>query len=124
MAPHADQHAFANDNPRGTTVAARYEKALGPAAFQRYQKARAAHANGYENFPLFAATVLAGLHAGLPERAMSWVALFVLLLRAVYNELYMRVETRRGSYLRTLSYFVQTGTCLTVLVVAAVQNGA
>ena len=128
LAPHlaaaglvirADAHAFENVNPRSGATTAAYKKLLGPRDFARWERCKAANLNGYESFPLFAAAVLAGLHAGLPARVMDGFGLGVVALRGVYNVLYIRTETSRNSHWRSACWASQAGACLVVLGAAA-----
>ena len=110
-----------NVNPRGVDTIAAYKKLLGPQDFAKWERCKAANAQGYEVFPLVAVSILAGLHAGLPERVMNGTGLGLVLLRWMYNMLYIRTETRKNSYWRTANFFTQMATCLSVLVAAALQ---
>ena len=120
----ADRRVHNNVNPRGADTPAAYRKALGPAAFARWERCKAANINGYECFGLFAASILAGLHAGVSSRALNWLGLLGVLVRAVYNELYMRIDTRKASFWRTGAYYVQILSCMGLLVAAALKVSA
>ena len=120
----ADRRGVNNVNPRGVATPEAYRKLLGPPAFAKWERCKAANINGYECFSLFAASMLGGLYAGISPRAMNWLGLWGVLLRAVYNELYMRTEGKRASFWRTGVYWAQMVSCLGLLCAAAWTHGA
>ena len=71
----------------------------------------------------FAAAILGGLQAGVPKRVVNGLGLWVVAMRAVYNELYLQVESQKYSQWRTVGYYSQDLPCTGVLVVAAFQYG-
>lgn len=102
-----EKKVYDNRNPRVATQEALH-KLLGPADFERYTRARGANSNSHENFPLFAAAVLAGNLAGLGQRTLNAAAVTTILLRVVYSFTYVMVTTRRQALLRSLIYGVTT----------------
>merc|ERR1719215_866 len=65
-------------------------------------KAQAAHMNGMESFPPFAAGVLAALYAGVEPAKISQLASLHLLARLGFNVAYMATTSQAGGFLRTL----------------------
>lgn len=127
-APHAyamnliqstDARLHDNANPHGSAGHADIKKALGPAMYARWERARAAHRNGHESFPLFAASMLAGSLTGV--EGLWIVATAGLGLRAVYNVLYIRTTSQRASLWRTVVWNVQAVTALGTLIRAALK---
>ena len=119
MILRADRRTFNNASPRSRHTLDAYEKLLGPQGFAKWERCKAANTQGYEMFGLVAAAVLSGLHAGLPERRMAIVAWTLVLLRIIFNELYMRIETRKMSYWRSANYFTSLFICLWTFIAAA-----
>lgn len=92
--------------------------------FARYERSEAAHKNNLESFPLFVATVFAGLLAeqsakgtlqkaftsdnGVPTGLMrfvySWFA-----VRIAYNIAYITTTTNKWSFVRSLLYMAGIG---------------
>lgn len=67
-------------------------------------RARGAHINSMEVFPLFAAAVLAGNVAKLPANDMNNMALSFLAARTLYMAVYMGVKNDALAYARTGVY--------------------
>ena len=93
-----DAKALENINSRGAATPAAYKKLLSPKDYAKFERCKAANVNGYEMFSLLVATIFGGMYAKLLDRAMNRIGLWLVLLRGMYNELYMRTETKRGSY--------------------------
>merc|ERR1711879_918420 len=69
-------------------------------------RCQAAHQNGLESFPLFAAGILAALKAGVDKKVMGQVAFFHLVTRVVYNVAYTQFEGQPAGVIRTTSWFL------------------
>ena len=110
--------AYDNLNPRTATPEA-LRKVMGPAEYETFTRAKGAHNNGHENFPLFAAAVLAGNFAGLNPKALNLAAAAVLVQRVLYTIVYIAANTRRQSFIRTFLWFTQTATNFYILAKAA-----
>ena len=119
----ADRKIYDNANPRSPDTVAAYRKALAPRDFRTWERAKAANLQGYEVFPLVAATILIGLHVGVPTPRLDAAGGLLVLLRAAYNELYIRAERRRATYFRSATYFAQLGVCFALLTSAAFRYG-
>jgi uncharacterized MAPEG superfamily protein len=102
----ANAALYDNINPNSSRNADRLSKALGPARYAQGERARAAHRNGFEAFPLFAAAILAAQYA-------AWIAHGLLpgvgpALRAVYDLLYIPPTTLAESVWRAAIFVGST----------------
>lgn len=104
-----------NANPRGETYAQSLKKNLSKEDFGKFERARAAHVNGYENFPLFAAAVICGNMAKLDPGTLNTMTGLFLVLRTVYNVAYVRTTTQQWSILRTGVWASSVLCCLFLL---------
>ena len=52
-----------------------------------FERSKAANAQGYEDFPLFAIASLAGLHAGLSPRSLVGLGWTLVGLRVLFSVL-------------------------------------
>ena len=66
----------------------------------KLKRREAAHVNGLENFPLFAAAMIVGNDAGLESGTLNFCGVGYLACRCVYSWLYITVTKERTSYLR------------------------
>ncbi|KAJ7323608.1 hypothetical protein DFH08DRAFT_787877 [Mycena albidolilacea] len=78
-----------------------------------------AHLNGMENFPLWAAVVLAGNFSGLDNYTLNVVAISYVFGRGLYNYVYINQETRAQSAMRSLVFFSILSLPLYLLISAA-----
>ncbi|KAK2804516.1 hypothetical protein FQN50_006591 [Emmonsiellopsis sp. PD_5] len=69
--------------------------------FDKLARARGAHLNALESFPLFAAAMIAGNVAKLPASDLNLIAAEYVGARVLYTALYMGVKSEAASYLRT-----------------------
>ena len=104
-----------NANPRGETHAQSIKKNLSKEDFGKFERARAAHFNGYENFPLFAVAVICGNMAKLDPSTLNTMTGLFLVLRTVYNVAYIQTTTQRWSVLRTGVWSASVLCCLFLL---------
>lgn len=106
---------FDNVNPRGASFSETCKKSLDKATLGRFERAKAAHANALENFPLFASAVICANMAGLEKGMMNLTCGAFLGLRIAYTFLYIGVESRKFSFVRTLVWMTSVGCCMTLL---------
>ena len=90
--------------------------------FARYERAKAAHTNGLESFPLFIAAILAGTVVGLSDSEMNLVAALILGSRMAYNWLYISVEGGALHWARTGVWLGHLLICWWVLVQAGLKS--
>ncbi|KAF2152313.1 hypothetical protein K461DRAFT_144825 [Myriangium duriaei CBS 260.36] len=121
---------FDNRNPRSSTYIDALRKRLSPSDFARYERAEAAHRNGFENLPLYAAAVFAGLLAdgvgkgGLVtgnatgESLRKFIYSF-FAVRATYNLVYIATADNKKTWIRSALYFLGVGLCIGEFVRAA-----
>ncbi|EOD45996.1 Membrane-associated eicosanoid glutathione metabolism protein [Neofusicoccum parvum] len=67
LVKRANNNRFDNANSKGSAFQASLKTAVPAATLARYERAEAAHRNGMENLPFFAAAVLAAKWAGVEE---------------------------------------------------------
>lgn len=68
-------------------------------------RAQAAHENGLETFPLFAAGVIGSIACGVPPDVCSKMATAYVLIRAVYSFIYIFLNTNDAmGALRSLAF--------------------
>ena len=90
-------NSYNNENPR-----AQLSKLL--STDSSFSRMHAAHLNGLEQFPFFAAAILSGVHAGISAKRLSKIATLWLILRFAYIPMYL-VQNKRTSGLRSLIFF-------------------
>lgn len=109
---------YNNANPTAPSNQESFRKRATAATYSRWERARAAHSNGYENFPLLVAAVVLGNMAKLDAGTMNRAIGAHLVLRAAYIVAYINIESQRWSQLRSMIWNVATGVCLWVVVKA------
>lgn len=95
------------DNARPRDVAERYEG--------RARRAYAAHQNGFEAFPLFAAAVLAAELKGAPRIGLDALAVAFILARIVYIACYVGDRATLRSISWTAGFLSVIAIFLTIL---------
>ncbi|CAF9928301.1 MAG: hypothetical protein HETSPECPRED_006798 [Heterodermia speciosa] len=83
--------------------------------YDRYQRAEAAHTNGFENLPLIAAAIICGNMARLDPSTLNTVAGVFLTLRTAYIIAYIRTTTQNWSLLRSGIWMSSVGCCFYLL---------
>ena len=73
---------------------------LPPSEAAKLKRREAAHVNGLENFPLFAAAMIVGNDAGLDSGTLNLCGVGYLVCRGVYSWLYVTVTKEKTSYAR------------------------
>jgi uncharacterized MAPEG superfamily protein len=108
-----------NANAQGSAWRQALSAKLPAATLARFERAESAHRNGLENLPLFAAAVLAANGAGVQRATVDAHAAAWLVLRAVYNLLYVNIEGNRASFARTGVWVAGLGICASLFWKAA-----
>ena len=90
-----------NVNPKGATYGENLRKRLTPDAYGRWERARACHNNCMENMPMFATAIIMGNMARLSVRSLNTAAGAFLAFRFAYLLLYINVNSKSLSFLRT-----------------------
>ena len=67
-------------------------------------RAQSAHLNALENYPLYAAAVLAALHAGAPAAPLGVACSAYLALRVLYTGLFLAGSSLPIAYTRSLTW--------------------
>jgi uncharacterized MAPEG superfamily protein len=81
-----------NRNPRSTTMKAKLKERLDSETYDFYERLEACHANGMENLPLFATTIVLGNLAGLKKEGfggLNGFAASFLAVRLAYTAFYV-----------------------------------
>ena len=104
-----------NANPKSTAVREKFQKRVSAPTYERWERARAAHHNGIENFPLLIAAVILGNMAKLDAGMMNWTFASFLLLRAIYIVAYIQITDRRLSFFRSFVFNISTFQCLWIM---------
>ncbi|KAG9236108.1 hypothetical protein BJ875DRAFT_457433 [Amylocarpus encephaloides] len=125
MAPHsyavaimskANNGKWDNSNPRSSTWDNKLRTATPAEAYGRYERAEAAHKNGFENLPLFVGAILAGNLAGLSSVDLNRFTGAYLAMRALYTLVYVNVTRNSTSFFRTAIWLASTMGCMAVYV--------
>mmetsp|Transcript_15680 Transcript_15680/g.37224 ORF Transcript_15680/g.37224 Transcript_15680/m.37224 type:complete len:168 (-) Transcript_15680:141-644(-) len=104
-----------NENPR----AQKEEMTKHPVYGEAIVRAEAAHQNGLESFPVFAAGILGATMMGVDKATVGKLASFHLLCRAAFNVLYMGFNTPGPSNGRTLAWFLSLLSSCQLIALAA-----
>ncbi|KAL8988258.1 MAG: hypothetical protein Q9177_002642 [Variospora cf. flavescens] len=109
---------FDNVNPKSSATLERFRKRASAATFTRWERANAAHHNGYENLPLLVAAVVLGNMARLDAATMNWTFGTFLALRAVFIYAYINTESQKWSALRSVVFIITLLQCLWIIMMA------
>ncbi|SCV72904.1 BQ2448_7 [Microbotryum intermedium] len=109
---------WSNASPRGNLDAA---SAKLPADKLAKFK-RAAHTNGLENLSLFVGAILAANWASVPTEKLNQIAVLYVVLRLIYNPVYIFGTTKIVSLIRSTIWFGAQGSSLYLLKLAADQT--
>ena len=115
---NANNQHWDSANPRSTAWNDTVKKAVPASTFARYERAKAAHANGMENFPLLIGAIILGNVAKLPSSTLNTVAAAFLAMRLAYTYAYINTETIPGSFVRTGIWFASTASLMYLVVMA------
>src|SRR5262249_55793585 len=127
LAPHAysisliqsvSSKTWDNRNPRGSTQSQALQKSVPAHIYTKFERARACHANGLENMPLFVAAVILGNFAALESAELNMACGVYLGLRALYTVAYIVIERKRYSFFRTAVWTAGMIDCMWVVVKA------
>ncbi|KAG7570976.1 hypothetical protein FFLO_01070 [Filobasidium floriforme] len=93
---------FDNEKPRAQT---NFKVTDDSIYREKINRLAAIHTNGMENFPLFAAAVLAANFARLPTRLLNTFSLSYLASRILFSFIYYSQSSTSASVARSVSYF-------------------
>ncbi|KAJ3017171.1 hypothetical protein HKX48_003685 [Thoreauomyces humboldtii] len=110
-----------NVNPRKQLEAARGR--MTASSYDRAKRAEAAHANGMETFPVYAAALILGNLAHLPVDTLNTYAAIFLGTRFLYNFVYVMNTTRPVAALRSLLWGAGVGSAISLMFQAASATG-
>jgi uncharacterized MAPEG superfamily protein len=111
-----------NANPKGSSWAAELQRSVPADILARHERAEAAHRNGLENLPIFAAAVLAANVAGLDRGLVDAHAAVFLGLRVVYTLIYINVGKGKASFARTGVWLSSILVCFSLIGRAAFKG--
>jgi uncharacterized MAPEG superfamily protein len=115
----ANNNQWDNSCPRGSKLHSTLQTTVPAGILTKFERAKAAHANGFENMPLFFAAITLGNFAKLPIPTLNLFSGAYLASRVLYTVLYINTETKKLSYMRTGVFLTGMAMCLTVLIKAA-----
>lgn len=108
-----------NVSPRSSEWAAAIQRMVPKDTYLKFERAEAAHKNGMENFPIFAAALILGTVAKLPNKKLNGLAAAYLALRFLYNLVYIHIQGVKRSYIRSLTFMASAGICMSLIWQAA-----
>ncbi|TFK70174.1 hypothetical protein BDN72DRAFT_839383 [Pluteus cervinus] len=111
---------YDNLEPR-RTVASLADKKNDPAVVAKAARMEAAHMNGNEAFPLWVAGVLAANFAGVDQRALNVLSLLYIILRNLYNFIYIYQSKPYHATVRTVVWALSVAVPMYLLFAAAVK---
>uniref|UniRef100_A0A7S1AF34 Uncharacterized protein n=1 Tax=Noctiluca scintillans TaxID=2966 RepID=A0A7S1AF34_NOCSC len=109
----ASPGGYDNVNPRGQIQKYAHDDSV-------FARLNAAHLNAMENWPFFAAAVLASLHCGVDRTRLSKLATFWVLARALYIPTYV-YQNETTCWLRSFLFVMSYGVTMNMLREAAVK---
>mmetsp|Transcript_87838 Transcript_87838/g.284350 ORF Transcript_87838/g.284350 Transcript_87838/m.284350 type:complete len:168 (-) Transcript_87838:98-601(-) len=107
---------YDNEDPRGQIARLSGKSPL-------FDRLNSAHINGLETLPIFAAAMLAGLHAGVDEERLSKLGTLWLALRGAFLAIYL-TQNKRTSNLRSIIWLWSFALCCNLLREAAAKKVA
>ncbi|KAL6711898.1 hypothetical protein ACN47E_002941 [Coniothyrium glycines] len=119
IVPHfyaASLGKFDNKNPRTYTQDTKSDQSIDKATKAKIIRAEGAQQNGFENLGLFAAAVVIGNVAKLPNSTLNTLSAAYLASRVVYNGLYIAGTTDLLSTLRSVSFLTGVGIIFTFFI--------
>jgi len=112
---------YNNVQPRSNLSKLANNKNISSDLAARIQRMEGAHLNGNEAFPLWVAAALAGNYAGLDNRWLNTMSVSYIVIRVLYNQVYINHEKPGSSWIRTLIFFVGLSFPLRILLKAAAK---
>eukprot|EP00928_Gymnodinium_smaydae_P091755 TRINITY_DN75495_c0_g1_i1.p1 TRINITY_DN75495_c0_g1~~TRINITY_DN75495_c0_g1_i1.p1 ORF type:complete len:168 (-),score=35.32 TRINITY_DN75495_c0_g1_i1:88-591(-) len=97
-----DAAKIKNENPRAQFDELKFDKTYG----DLLQRVQAAHQNGLESFPPFAAGLLAATVAGVDKTTIGKLAAFHLLARTAFNVFYIGFSTPGPAAVRSVMWML------------------
>jgi uncharacterized MAPEG superfamily protein len=107
-----------NSAPRSSNWHETLRKSTPKDIYARYERADAAHKNGFENMPIFIGAILAGNFAQLDTRTLNLFVTLYLFARVLYTIAYISISSHRYSVIRSTIWLLSTSMCLGIFVKA------
>ena len=112
----ANNGRWDNSSPRSTQMDAKYRQSTPAETYSRYERAKAAEKNGFENMPLFIGAILAGNIAQLETRTLNLFVTVYLFSRVLYTVCYVNIGSHKLSFARSTAWFFGAALCMGVYV--------
>jgi len=109
---------YKNAAPRDNVSRLANNKSINPAVLAKVRRMEAAHYNGNEAFPLWAAAVIAANFAGVQPDLLNKISVAYVVLRVIYNHVYFNQTTEAGGSLRSGVWFLATSLPIYLLIKA------
>ncbi|OJD36255.1 membrane-associated eicosanoid glutathione metabolism protein [Diplodia corticola] len=117
----ANNNRWDNANSKGHAWSATMQQSVPADVLARFERAEAAHRNGFENLPLFGLAVLSAEWAAVPEATVAVTAWTYVALRVAYNALYLNTTDVKTSFARSGVWALSSLVGLSLFVRAALQ---
>jgi uncharacterized MAPEG superfamily protein len=114
----ANNGRWNNSAPRSSNWDETLRKSTPKDIYARYERADAAHKNGFENMPIFIGAILAGNFAQLDTRTLNLFVTLYLFARVLYAIAYVSISSHRYSIIRSTLWLLSTSMCLGIFVKA------
>jgi uncharacterized MAPEG superfamily protein len=111
---------FDNSNLNGRQDESSLEAKMPKATFALAQRLGAAHSNGLENLPMYAAGIAVAIASKVPLPQLDVVCGVYLASRVAFNVLYAMPPFANGAF-RSLSWAVSVGATIKLYFLAAAQ---
>ncbi|KDE07559.1 hypothetical protein, variant 1 [Microbotryum lychnidis-dioicae p1A1 Lamole] len=111
---------WSNASPRGNVDAA--SARLPAHKLAQFKRASAAHTNGLENLSLFVGAILSANWDSVSTEKLNQIAVLYVVLRLIYNPVYIFGNSKIVSLLRSTIWFGAQGSSLYLLKLAADQT--
>ncbi|KAE8443469.1 hypothetical protein EG329_001866 [Mollisiaceae sp. DMI_Dod_QoI] len=112
----ANNGRWNNSSPRSSNWDASLRKSTPSDIYSRYERGKAAHVNGMENFSLFVGAIMAGNIAKLDASTLNGFVVAYLFSRILYTGIYIYVSSHRFSFIRSVCWITGVFMCLGVIV--------
>ena len=109
---------YNNANPRSSAWQESFRKRTTAATYARWERAKAAHTNGNEAWPLLVAAVTLGNIAKLDVGSMNWALGLFMVFRALYIVAYIQIADNKWSWLRSIIWNAALLQCMYLVVKA------
>ena len=121
VASHGDLGSLEYSSPRSAKHIEGIKKNLSPERYARFERAKAASLNAYENAPLLVGAVLASHLAGVDKAHVDSFAVRFLLMRAAHSVIYIVTPGPKYYQVRSTCWLISMYLSFSILYEAAVK---